>query len=43
MITIDPFQERYRQDVIALVLHFQNDGSRPPVTVDDQPNLLRLI
>lgn len=28
-----------RDAVIALVLHCQNDGTRPPVTVDDQPDL----
>ena len=28
MITITPFEEFYTQDVIDLVLHFQNDGSR---------------
>ncbi len=39
MISIVPFEERYTQDVIDLVLHFQNDGTRPMVTVDDQPDL----
>lgn len=33
MITITPFEEFYTQDVIDLVLHFQNDGTRPIVTV----------
>lgn len=40
LISIDPFQDKYTQDVIDLVLHFQNDGTRPPVSVDDQPDLL---
>lgn len=30
------------QDVIDLVLHFQNDGTRPLVTVNDQPDLLNI-
>lgn len=42
MITIIPFEESYTQDVIDLVLHFQNDGSRPLVTVADQPDLLHI-
>lgn len=40
MISICPFTKEYTQDVIDLVLHFQNDGTRPLVTVDDQPDLL---
>lgn len=40
MITINQFEDKYTQDVIDLVLHFQNDGTRPIVTVDDQPDLL---
>lgn len=39
MISIMQFEDRYTQDVIDLVLHFQNDGTRLPVTVDDQPDL----
>ncbi len=42
MITITPFEEFYTQDVIDLVLHFQNDGTRPVVTVADQPDLLHI-
>lgn len=42
MITIIPFDESYTQAVIDLVLHFQNDGSRPLVTVADQPDLLHI-
>ena len=39
MIKIIQFEDRYTQDEIDLVLHFQNDGTRPLVTVDDQPDL----
>lgn len=35
MITISQFEDKYIQDVIDLVLHFQNDGTRPIVSVDD--------
>lgn len=42
MITISQFEDRYTQDVIDLVLHFQNDGTRPVVTVSDQPDLLNI-
>jgi len=42
MILIIQFKEQYTQDVIDLVLHFQNDGTRPPVTVADQPDLLTI-
>lgn len=43
MITISQFEDRYTQDVINLVLHFQNDGTRPIVSVDDQPDLLNIV
>lgn len=43
MITIRQFEDKYTQDVIDLVLHFQNDGTRPVVSVDDQPDLLNII
>ena len=43
MITIRQFEEKYTQDVIDIVLHFQNDGTRPYVTVDDQPDLLDIV
>lgn len=43
MITISQFEDRYTQDVINLVLHFQNDGTRPIVSVDDQPDLLNIM
>ncbi|MFQ7308042.1 MAG: GNAT family N-acetyltransferase [Mediterraneibacter sp.] len=42
MITIGQFEDKYTQDVIDLVLHFQNDGTRPLVTVNDQPDLLNI-
>lgn len=42
MITIDQFDEIYTQDVIDIVLHFQNDGTRPKISVDDQPDLLNI-
>ena len=40
MIDIERFTKTDEDDIIALVLHFQNDGSRPIVTVKDQPDLL---
>lgn len=43
MITISQFEDTYTQDVINIVLHFQNDGTRPPVSVDDQPDLLNIV
>lgn len=43
MITITQFEDIYTQDVINLVLHFQNDGTRPMVSVDDQPDLLNIV
>lgn len=42
MITITQFEEKYTNDIIDLVLHFQNDGTRPLVTVADQPDLLNI-
>ena len=42
MIKITQFDDKYTQDVIDLVLHFQNDGTRPLVTVDDQPDMLHI-
>lgn len=41
-IEICKFTPDYTQDVIDLVLHFQNDGTRPRVSVDDQPDLLSI-
>ena len=37
---IGVYRERDREAVIELVLHCQNDGTRPPVSVQDQPELL---
>ena len=39
---IRAYQEKDRDEVIALALHFQNDGSRDFVTIDDQPDLLHI-
>lgn len=43
MIAMSQFEESYTKDVIEIVLHFQNDGTRPLVTVDDQPDLLNIV
>lgn len=43
MITITQFEDRYTQGIIDIVLHFQNDGTRPLVLVDDQPDLLNIV
>lgn len=43
MITISQFEDKYTEDVINLVLHFQNDGTRPLVSVNDQPDLLNIV
>lgn len=40
MIEIGTYSACDRDEVIALVLHCQNDGTRPLVSVDDQPELL---
>ena len=42
MISIVQFEERYTQDIVDLVLHFQNDGTRPIVTAEDQPDMLNI-
>ncbi len=42
MIVIRTFQPGDRDAVISLVLHCQNDGTRPLVSVEDQPELLRI-
>lgn len=41
-IEISKFTPDYTHDVIDLVLHFQNDGTRPHVSVKDQPDLLSI-
>ena len=40
MINIQTYTDRDREAIIALVLHCQNDGTRPIVSVDEQPELL---
>ncbi len=40
MIEIKRFQNSDTQEIIDLVLHCQNDGSRPLLKVDSQPYLL---
>lgn len=42
MIEIQIFNSLDRDDVIKLVLHCQNDGSRHTVSVDNQPDLLHI-
>lgn len=42
MIMIRKFEEDDRDEVIRLALHFQNDGSRPRVTIEDQPDMLHI-
>lgn len=42
MIEIKTYTEREQNEVIDLVLHCQNDGTRPTVTIDNQPELLRI-
>lgn len=40
MIEIMPYEENDTEEIIKLVLHCQNDGTRPVVDVYDQPELL---
>lgn len=42
MLSIQSFQKEYQREVIDLVLRLQNDGTRPPVDVSDQPDLLTI-
>lgn len=42
MVEIETYVEEDKEEVIALVLHCQNDGTRPFVSVDDQPELLHI-
>lgn len=42
MVEIHTYSESDREEVINLVLHCQNDGTRPYVTVEDQPELLHI-
>lgn len=42
MTEIQTYYEDDREEIIALILHCQNDGTRPLVSVDDQPELLHI-
>lgn len=42
MIKIQTYTEQDRDQIIALVLLCQNDGTRPYVSIDDQPELLHI-
>lgn len=42
MITIAPYNEADRDEIIALVLHCQNDGTRPLMGIAEQPDLLHI-
>lgn len=42
MLEIKTYSESDQNEVIALVLHCQNDGTRPNVSVEDQPELLHI-
>lgn len=40
MLTVCLYEDIDKEDVLTLVLHCQNDGSRPVVGIDDQPDLM---
>lgn len=42
MLKIDTFSHSDTDDIIKLVLHCQNDGTRPLVSVNEQPDLLHI-
>lgn len=42
MIEIKEYTQSDTEEIIALVLHCQNDGTRPTVGVENQPELLRI-
>ena len=42
MVEIRTYRSVDTDEIIQLVLHCQNDGSRPWVTIDDQPDLLHI-
>lgn len=42
MIEIEKYSACDKDEIIALVLHCQNDGTRPLVSVEDQPELLHI-
>lgn len=41
-LSIRPFERADERSLVELVLHCQNDGTRPSVSVEDQPELLRV-
>lgn len=41
-IQIRQYIEADTEEIITLVLHCQNDGTRPHVTIEDQPDLLQI-
>ena len=42
MIEITTYSEADQAEIIALVLHCQNDGTRTPITIENQPDLLHI-
>lgn len=42
MVEIKGYSDTDRDEVIALVLHCQNDGTRPTVTAEQQPELFQI-
>ena len=42
MIEIKKYEDKYQDEVIRLVLSCQNDGTRPIVSIADQPELLNI-
>lgn len=42
MITIDSYHKGDEPFIIKLCLHFQNDGTRPIISVSQQPDLLHI-
>ena len=42
MLEINTYFESDRNEVIALILHCQNDGTRPLVSIENQPELLHI-
>jgi N-acetylglutamate synthase-like GNAT family acetyltransferase len=42
MYTIQPYSARFQEQVVALILHIQQVESGVPITLEDQPDLLRI-
>lgn len=42
MIRINTYLEEDLDEIISLVLHCQNDGTRPLKTIEDQPDILNI-